>query len=72
MSTGCDSRLITKDQLHKKITAYYEKQKYWMNKEPLVYQICGKAIKENADPEKIEYVKTQRGGEYYYHRRCLL
>lgn len=72
MDKRCDSRLMSKDQLQKKITKFYEKQKYHIDKKELICPICGKAIKANADVNKIEYVKAQRGNEYYYHRRCLL
>lgn len=64
--------LISKEQMQKQIKKFYEKQKYNYDKKQLICPICGKQIKEDADPDKIEYVKTRRGDEFYYHRKCIL
>jgi len=37
----------------------------------VVCQGCGKKLDPDASTEGIEYVKTKRGGEIFFHKGCL-
>lgn len=34
-------------------------------------QGCGKKIQSDGDLKDVEYVKTKRGSEWFFHRGCM-
>ena len=34
-------------------------------------QGCGKYISSDGDLSEVEYVKTKRGSEWFFHRKCM-
>lgn len=66
-----DKRLISKDKMMRRIRKFYEQQKYRADRKTICCAECGKVIKDTADPQKIEYVKTASGTELYFHTRCI-
>ena len=60
---------ISKEQMQRILKLQYKKHEHDSDFK-VTCRFCGKQIKADEDPQGIEYVKTKRGDEFFYHTSC--
>lgn len=44
---------------------------YWEEHHPVICPGCGKAIRPDDDMSKVEYVRTKRKTDVFFHTECM-